>query len=175
MFHPVGSLSAQRLAAYMGVVAIPGTRGRTIEDRPEWLIRYGTSAPVRYLPSGRTLNRRGVSERYSDRVEQLAILRNAGVAVPKAGTLPPVDQRATPEEAYRLIPDNIRNVLGWEGIPSTYGILARRPVEQAQPHGAKGLYFYRTLGGALRNRHNTSIYEVIPKARHRLHIGLDHA
>jgi hypothetical protein len=80
LYHPAARVSAPRLAAWMGIDAT-----RTLTDtptRPEALIRYGTSKRIPLRPSRITLNTAAALSRYSNRGEQLRLLREGGVRIP---------------------------------------------------------------------------------------------
>jgi len=68
-------------AALGDMLGIP--HGREMPDeRVEYLIRWGTSRRIRYIPSERTWNRRRAIEANADKFNSLNIMEAAGISVP---------------------------------------------------------------------------------------------
>lgn len=82
VFHPSGSWSAVRLAAYMGAAAIPVADADKQKSRPDWLIRWGTPVGMTYKPALGVLNSGDALIANKNRIVQLKALGDAGVRIP---------------------------------------------------------------------------------------------
>lgn len=81
IYHESGSESAKRLAAFMGIVGsqeIPKS-----EERPKWLIRWGTQRKVPLAPALGVINSSSALARQTNRINHLYSIQLAGVRVPR--------------------------------------------------------------------------------------------
>lgn len=83
LFHQAARQSAPRLADFLGISAVRAQDSGRSTNQEDIVIRYGTSAVIQRRPSLRTLNRRWALNRYSNRLEQMRLLRVGGVLVPE--------------------------------------------------------------------------------------------
>lgn len=86
LYHSAGAKSAKRLAAFMGILA--GLTFDDNEERPDWLIRWGTPKPVPLAPTEGVLNSQAPLSRQSNRIEHLRLLKAGGVKMPHFWTGP---------------------------------------------------------------------------------------
>lgn len=90
MYHSVGGITGPALAKFMGIEF-----GEDIPpDRPDRLIRWGTSKPIPWKPTFGTFNPLKALSSYKTRLEQLNILAAAAVKVPVFA--PTMDLSAAP-------------------------------------------------------------------------------
>lgn len=79
-----GSVTGQRLADYLGI-----ERGREGPDeRPDFMIRWGSRSTVPYVPDRNTINRLTALNGAAGRLAQMRTMAAAGVSVPRYGTDP---------------------------------------------------------------------------------------
>lgn len=88
LYSLVGSLGARTLSAFMGqsVQLLKSREARILATPLDHLIRWGSHAPIRWKPRISVCNRREELRLQSNKVEQLLLLRTAGVTVPTFST-----------------------------------------------------------------------------------------
>lgn len=82
LYHPVGRVSGPRLADFMGI-----PHGRRLSKPSDFLIRWGTAEKIRHHVT-KEINPRSALRSYFSRIQQLTILRDAGVCVPEFSRTP---------------------------------------------------------------------------------------
>ncbi len=118
MYHRAAAVSGPRLAQWMGLHSTRSLDGE--RNRPTTLIRYGTSKRIPLRPSQLTLNTAASLSRYSNRGQQLRILRDGGVPVPPFTTR-----------------DGLETMTRQGGLP----LLARHYPRNRQPTRGQGITF----------------------------------
>lgn len=147
VYHQAGRESAPRLAVDMDMPCLPASSALQMDERPDVLIRWGSSASVRFKPTHGTINRRWALSRYSDRGEQLRILKDEGVSVPEFI-----------EGRFRSIPKR------WAHYYGRNNILGR------QPTGGRGLNQYAHTGFYLDSDHDLSVKAIYKLRQFRVHV-----
>lgn len=145
LYHQAARHSAPRLASYMGITA-QMTYDR--DERPDFLIRYGTARAVSRRPAERTINRRSRLIRYSTRLGQYNLLQRAGVNIP-----PHCTTRDSIPDALPAVP---------------HGLFARDFTEGRQQMAGRGLTHYG-VGDAIGN-HDLYTPCIDRSAQYRVHV-----
>jgi len=147
VYHEAGRVSAPRLAVTMGIPCRPASRAHEMDERPDVLIRWGSSASVRFKPTYGTINKRWALSRYNDRGEQLSILKDEGVT----------------------IPDFIE---GWgRSIPKRWAhYYGRNNILGRQPTGGRGLNQYAHTGFYLESDHDLSVKAIYKLRQFRVNV-----
>lgn len=151
LYHQTAALTAPRLAAYMGIESLQRLDNRNAEaQRPDWVIRYGSSRAIPLRPTQRALNRRWALTRHSLRHEQLSRLSEAGVMTPWYST--------NQDEAAEWL---------LQGHP----LLGRDyPRDGRQPRRGRGIIEYRNHAVRLRE-HDLYMLEILKEAQYRVHVA----
>ena len=146
IYHQAGRESAPRLAEHMNIPAMPAENALYMEERPPFLIRWGTSARVRFR-APITVNLRGSLLQYNNRGEQLGILRDEGIRIP--------------------------DFIEGEGrrIPKRWAhFYARNNIAGRQPTGGRGLSQLAHTGWHLLSEHDLSVKAIYKLRQFRVHV-----
>lgn len=150
VYHPVGAQSGAKLGAALGAETLSMNEGKTASPGPQWLIRYGTNVNT---PTGKVgeLNTGKAIGTQKHRIDQLHVLKMAGVDVPSWIPSPP--SAGTPLIAHT--------------VAHEHGLFGRTLSNVGK---GDGVQFY-PVGSTLDLKNHAFFTAVIPKARQfRVHV-----